>query len=170
VSNAYEQAYEESLRSPQAFWARAAQDIEWVRRPRAVLDDSDPKRASWFPGGRLNTCHNAVDLHVAAGRGERTALVYDSPVTGRVATYTFQELRDEVARLAGVLRELGVEKGDRVLLYMPMVPEALFGMLAAARIGAVHSVVFGGFAAAELAQRIQHCAPRVVPPTSRRTA
>jgi propionyl-CoA synthetase len=164
VSNAYEQAYEESLRSPQAFWARAAQDIEWVRRPRAVLDDSDPKRASWFPGGRLNTCHNAVDLHVAAGRGERTALVYDSPVTGRVATYTFQELRDEVARLAGVLRELGVEKGDRVLLYMPMVPEALFGMLAAARIGAVHSVVFGGFAAAELAQRIQHCAPRVVQP------
>jgi propionyl-CoA synthetase len=162
MANAYERAYEESLRSPQAFWARAAQDIEWVRRPRAVLDDSDPKRASWFPGAMLNTCHNAVDLHVAAGQGERTALVYDSPVTGRVATYTWRELRDEVARLAGVLRGLGVEKGDRVLLYMPMVPEAVFGMLAAARIGAVHAVVFGGFAAAELAQRIQHCAPRVV--------
>jgi len=162
MTNAYEQAYEESLSNPQAFWARAAQDIEWVRRPRGVLDDRDPKRASWFPGAMLNTCHNAVDLHVAAGRGEQTALVYDSAVTDRVSAYTWEELQDEVARLAGVLRALGVEKGDRVLLYMPMVPEAVFGMLAAARIGAVHTVVFGGFAAAELAQRIQHCAPRVV--------
>jgi propionyl-CoA synthetase len=158
----YEETYAASLANPSAFWARAAQDIEWVRRSRGVLNAEDPRYASWFPGAMLNTCYNAVDLHVAAGRGEQAALVYDSAMTGSVRSYSYAELQHEVARLAGVLVGLGVEKGDRVLLYMPMVPEAVFGMLACARIGAIHSVVFGGFAANELAQRIQHAAPKVV--------
>ena len=117
---------------------------------------------SWFPGAMLNTCYNAVDRHVRRGRGEQTALIYDSPVTGTLRTYSYAQLRDEVARLAGALLALGVARGDRVLIYMPMVPEAVFGMLACARIGAIHSVVFGGFAASELAQRIQHAAPAAV--------
>ncbi|MGH0031204.1 MAG: propionyl-CoA synthetase [Myxococcota bacterium] len=158
----HREVHEQSLANPQAFWARAANDIEWVRRPRAVLNAEDPRYPSWFPGGILNTCYNAVDLHVAAGHGDRTALVYDSAMTGEVRRYTYAELKDEVARLAGALRALGVERGDRVLVYMPMVPEAVIGMLACARIGAVHAVVFGGFAAGELAQRIQHAAPKVV--------
>ena len=162
MSTSYDDAYRLSLDNPQAFWAKASQDIEWVRRPRMVLNDSDPLRPSWFPGGMLNTCFNAVDLHVLAGRGDQQALVYDSPVTNTVRSFTYHELKDEVSRLAGALQGLGVERGDRVLLYMPMVPEAVFGMLACARIGAIHSVVFGGFAAAELAQRIQHAAPKVV--------
>ena len=160
--DAARRAHAESLRNPQTFWARAAEDIEWVRRPRMALDDSDPRRPVWFPGGSLNTCHNALDLHVLAGAGGRTALVWDSPVTGRVERFSYVELRDAVARLAGALAALGVEKGDRVVIYMPMVPEAVMGMLACARLGAVHSVVFGGFAPGELAQRIQHARPKLV--------
>ncbi|MDJ0850364.1 MAG: propionyl-CoA synthetase [Myxococcota bacterium] len=162
MSDAYRAAYDESLRNPQTFWSRAADEIEWVRRPRAVLDDAGAPTTRWFPGGMLNSCSNALDLHVASGRGDQLALVYDSPVTGQVRRFTYRELLDEVARFAGGLRALGVEKGDRVLIYMPMVPEAVIGMLATARLGAIHSVVFGGFAANELAQRIQHAAPRVV--------
>jgi propionyl-CoA synthetase len=163
MSDAYESAYAESVRQPARFWSRAADQIEWVRRPRAAMDTaSQPPMVRWFPGGMLNTCHNAVDLHVALGRGAQTALVYDSPVTGAVRRISYRELLDETARFAGVLRDLGVEKGDRVLLYMPMVPEAVVGMLACARLGAVHSVVFGGFASNELAQRIQHAAPKVI--------
>jgi propionyl-CoA synthetase len=158
----YADVHAQSLENPQAFWARAADDIEWVRRPRAILNAAEPGRASWFPGAMLNTCYNAVDLHVVAGQGERTALIYDSAMTGSVQRFTYQELQSEVARLAGLLQSLGVERGDRVLVYMPMVPEAVFGMLACARIGAIHSVVFGGFAANELAQRIQHAAPKVI--------
>jgi propionyl-CoA synthetase len=157
-----DRVHADSLRNPRAFWARAAREIEWVRRPRAVLNDSDAARSSWFPGAMLNTCYNAVDLHVLAGRAQQTALVYDSPVARTARTWTYAELLDEVSRLAGALRGLGVEKGDRVLVYMPMVPEAVFAMLATARLGAIHSVVFGGFAAPELAQRIQHAAPKVV--------
>ncbi len=162
MSSAYERAYAESLRDPSRFWARAAEDVEWVRRPRLVLNDSDPRRASWFPGAMLNTCYNALDLHVAAGRGDQTALIHDSPVTGSVRRASYRELQGDVARLAGALRDLSVEKGDRVVIYMPMVPEAVIGMLACARIGAIHSVVFGGFAANELAQRIQHAAPKLI--------
>ncbi len=158
----YEQALRESLEDPRGFWARAAEDIDWMRRPRAVLDDSQPPRALWFPGGILNTCHNALDLHLLAGRGEQPALIHDSPVAGRVQSLSYRELTERVARFAGALASLGVEKGDRVLIYMPMVPEAVIGMLACARLGAVHSVVFGGFAPGELAQRIQHAAPVVV--------
>jgi propionyl-CoA synthetase len=162
VPASYQQIHAESLADPGRFWARAADEIEWVRRPRAALDDSTPGLARWFPGGTLNTCHNALDLHVLAGRGEQPALVYESPVTGARRSYSYRELLAEVERLAGALSGLGVGRGDVVLLYMPMVPEAVFGMLAAARLGAIHSVVFGGFAAPELAQRVQHAAPKVV--------
>src|SRR5580692_6658898 len=158
----YAEVYRRSLAEPEAFWAEAAEAIDWERRWDRVLDDSRPPFYRWFAGAELNTCWNAVDRHVAAGRGERVALIWDSPVTGQIRHFTYSELRDEVARLAGVLTGLGVVKGDRVLIYMPMVPEAAFAMLACARIGAVHSVVFGGFAAHELATRIDDAKPRVV--------
>jgi len=162
VPQSYEEVHAESLADPARFWARAAGDIEWVRRPRAALDDSKAAFPRWFPGAMLNTCYNALDLHVLAGRGEQVALVYESPVTGSQRSFRYRELLFEVERLAGALAGLGVERGDVVLLYMPMIPEAVFGMLAAARLGAIHSVVFGGFAANELAQRLQHAAPKVV--------
>ncbi|MBW2509577.1 MAG: propionyl-CoA synthetase [Deltaproteobacteria bacterium] len=162
MADAYDDAYRQSLENPQRFWAIASQDIEWVRRPRAVIDDSTPPKVRWFPGAVLNTCFNAVDLHVIAGRGEQAALIYDSPVTGAIRSFSYAELQDEVARTAGALAALGVERGDRVLIYMPMIPEAVIGMLAAARLGAIHSVVFGGFAASELAQRIQHAEAKVI--------
>jgi propionyl-CoA synthetase len=162
MADATSRAHAESLSDPRKFWGRAAEDIEWTRRPRAVWNDSDPLRPTWFPGAMVNTCSNAVDLHVASGRGAQTALIYDSPVTNTLRSYSYAQLQDEVARLAGALLALGVERGDRVLIYMPMIPEAVFGMLACARTGAIHSVVFGGFAANELAQRIQHAAPSAV--------
>ena len=162
MATAYDDAYDRSLADPRGFWAAAAQEIEWARRPRAVFDDSKPPRIRWFPGAMLNTCYNAVDLHVLAGRGEQTALIYDSPVTGVVRTFSYRELQEEVARAAGALAAMGVERGDCVLIYMPMIPEAIIGMLATARLGAIHSVVFGGFASGELAQRIQLTAPKVI--------
>jgi propionyl-CoA synthetase len=162
VPDAYELAYAESLANPARFWARAADDVEWMRRPRGILDDTRAPFTTWFPGGVLNTCANALDLHVRTGRGDQPALVHDSPVTGTVRRLSYRELQGEVARFAGAMAALGVERGDRVLLYMPMVPEAVIGMLAAARLGAVHSVVFGGFASGELAQRIQHAAPKLL--------
>jgi propionyl-CoA synthetase len=158
----YAESYRRSLEQPEEFWAGAAEAIDWERRWDSVLDASRPPFYRWFAGARLNTCWNAVDRHVAAGRGERVALIWDSPVTGQIRHFTYRELRDEVARLAGVLTSLGVKKGDRVLIYMPMVPEAAFAMLACARIGAIHSVVFGGFAAHELATRIDDARPRVI--------
>jgi propionyl-CoA synthetase len=156
------EVYRRSLDRPEEFWAEAAEAIDWDKRWDRVLDDSRPPFYRWFPGARLNTCWNALDRHVAAGRGERVALIYDSPVTDTVASFTYRQLRDRVARFAGVLRGLGVEQGDRVLIYMPMVPEAAIAMLACARIGAVHSVVFGGFASHELATRIDDAKPRVI--------
>ena len=158
----YEEAWQRSIEDPAGFWAEAARAISWHREPTVVLDDSSAPFFKWFPDGQLNTCFNAVDRHVAEGRGGQAALVYDSPVTGTTATYSFAELRDEVARAAGALRALGVERGDRVIIYMPMVPEAVVAMLACARIGAVHSVVFGGFAPHELAVRIEDATPKVV--------
>jgi len=158
----YVDTYRRSLERPEEFWAAAAEAIDWERRWDRVLDDSRPPFYRWFPGAKLNTCWNAVDRHVAAGRGERVALIWDSPVTGQIRHFKYRELRDEVARLADVLTSLGVVKGDRVLIYMPMVPEAAFAMLACARIGAVHSVVFGGFASHELATRIDDAKPRVI--------
>ena len=158
----YAETYRRSIERPEEFWAEAADAIDWERRWDRVLDVSRPPFYRWFPGARLNTCWNAVDRHVAAGQGERVALIWDSPVTSQIRHFTYNELRDEVARLAGALAGLGIVKGDRVLIYMPMVPEAAFAMLACARIGAIHSVVFGGFAAHELATRIDDAKPRVI--------
>ncbi len=158
----YDEVYQRSLKRPEEFWADAASAITWDRTWDRVLDDSRAPFHGWYAGGRLNVCHNAVDRHVEAGLGDRTALIYDSPVTGQVARFTYGELRDRVARLAGALRGLGVTRGDRVLIYMPMVPETVFAMLACARLGAIHSVVFGGFASAELASRIDDARPKVI--------
>ncbi|MEV0128362.1 propionyl-CoA synthetase [Dactylosporangium sp. NPDC050688] len=163
---AYRDTYERSLTDPDRFWRDAAAAVDWTRMPMRVLDGDRPPFYRWFPDAELNTCHNAVDRHVAAGRGEDTALIYDSPVTGTLRTYTFRRLRDEVARCAGALRRLGVERGDRVVVYMAMVPEAVITMLACARLGAVHSVVFGGFGPKELAARIDDARPKVVVATS----
>jgi len=151
-----------SLEDPEGFWGEAAEALEWERRWDKVLDDTGAPFYRWFVGGRLNTCHNAVDRHVAAGRGDQPALIYDSPVTGTVLTLTYAELKDRVARFAGALTRLGVGYGDRVIVYMPMIPEAPIAMLACARIGAVHSVVFGGFAANELATRVDDAKPKVI--------
>ncbi|HET8991394.1 MAG TPA: propionyl-CoA synthetase [Acidimicrobiales bacterium] len=158
----YREAWRRSIEDPEGFWGEAATAIRWDHVPSQVLDRSNPPFFRWFPDGELNTCFNAVDRHVEEGRGDQAALIYDSPVTGTIATLTFVELRDQVARCAGALRDLGVERGDRVVIYMPMVPEAVVAMLACARLGAVHSVVFGGFAAHELALRIEDAQPKVV--------
>ena len=161
-NGAYATLHEQSLRDPEGFWGQAAEDIDWITRPTTVLDASNPPFYRWFPDGRLNVCYNALDRHVIGGRADQAALHYDSPVTGTNETYTYAELLDLTARFAGVLRDLGVTKGDRVLIYMPMVPEAVVAMLACARLGAVHSVVFGGFAPQELAARIDDAAPKVI--------
>jgi propionyl-CoA synthetase len=158
----FEEVYRRSLEDPEGFWAEAAAAIDWDEPWQRVLDDSRAPLYRWFPGGRLNTCHNALDRHVEGGRADQLALIYDSPVTGAAAAFTYRELRDEVARFAGALAAQGVEKGDRVVVYMPMVPEAVIAMLACARVGAIHSVVFGGFAAHELASRIEDARPKVV--------
>ncbi len=154
--------YRRSIDEPEAFWADAAQGIDWSQPWKGVLDDSNPPFYRWFAGAELNTCFNAVDRHVEGGRGDQPALIYDSPVTGKKAVFCYSELLERVARTAGMLAGLGVGKGDRVIIYMPMVPEAVFAMLACARIGAVHSVVFGGFAAKELAKRIDDAKPKVI--------
>ena len=158
----YRKTWQRSISDPTAFWGEAAAAISWYRRPSVILDDSTAPFYRWFPDGELNTCYNALDRHVEQGRGAQPALIYDSPVAGVQATFSYRELRDQVARFAGVLDRLGVTKGDRVVIYMPMVPEALISMLACARLGAVHSVVFGGFAPHELAIRIEDARPRVV--------
>ncbi len=158
----YAALYRQWQTDPDAFWTEAAEDVHWVQDPERVLDDSNPPFYRWFPGGKINSCYNALDRHLDEGRAAQTALIYDSPVTGTGRAYTYRELRDEVARLAGVLVELGVAKGDRVIVYMPMIPEAVMAMLACARIGAIHSVVFGGFAARELATRIDDARPVVI--------
>ncbi len=162
TTGAYDAAYQTSLSNPDAFWGEAASAIDWIREPTTVLDASNPPFYRWFTDGTLNTCFNALDRHVRDGRGEQLALVYDSPVTGTTQSWTYAQLTDEVARLAGALSSLGVEKGDRVLIYMPMVPQAAMAMLACARLGAIHSVVFGGFAPAELAARIEDAEPKVI--------
>ncbi len=162
MTGRYDEVFRRSLADPEGFWGEAAAAIDWERRWDQVLDQSRAPFTLWFKGGRLNTCWNALDRHVAGGRAEQTALIYDSPVTGVIRKFTYRELRDAVALLAGALAGLGVVKGDRVLIYMPMVPEAAMAMLACARIGAIHSVVFGGFAAPELATRIDDAKPKVI--------
>jgi propionyl-CoA synthetase len=154
--------YAQWVKDPEGFWAEAGEAIHWYRRWDRVLDGSRAPFYRWFPGAEVNTCYNAIDWHVAHGRADQPALIYDSPVTGTVKTFTYRELLEEVARFAGALVGQGVGKGDRVIIYMPMVPEAVIAMLACARIGAIHSVVFGGFAAHELAARISHARPAVI--------
>jgi len=158
----YDEAYAAWKADPAAFWLRAAQAIDWDAAPTRAFDATMGVYGRWFPDGRLNTCHNALDRHVAAGRGDQAAIIWDSPITGRGATITYATLLDRVARIAGALAARGVGKGDRVIVYMPMVPEAAIAMLACARLGAVHSVVFGGFAAAELAARIADAKPKAI--------
>jgi propionyl-CoA synthetase len=158
----YAEVYADWKRDPEGFWMRAAEAIDWQRAPSRALDDTRAPLYGWFPDAVGNTCHNAVDRHVAAGHGDRTAIIHDSPVTGTKARISYAELLDQVARLAGALQRRGVGRGDRVIVYMPMVPEALVAMLACARLGAIHSVVFGGFAAPELAVRIDDAEPKAV--------
>ena len=158
----FQAIYQESLTDPEAFWARAAADIDWFRPFDHVLDAAATPAARWFVGGELNTCFNALDRHVDGGRGEQAALIHDSGVTGEVRIHTFRELRDQVALFADVLSRNGIGRGDRVVIYMPMIPEAAVAMLACARLGAVHSVVFGGFASKELATRLDDCGAKAV--------
>jgi propionyl-CoA synthetase len=162
MKDTYDSVYTRWLNNPENFWAEAAEAVHWDKKWDRVLDDSRPPFYRWFPGGLLNSCYNALDRHIESGRADQPALIYDSPVTGTVRTFTYRELLDQAARFAGVLSGQGVRKGDRVIVYMPMVPEAIVAMLACARIGAIHSVVFGGFAAHELANRITDARPKVM--------
>lgn len=158
----YHDVYKGWQNNPAAFWLDAASGIDWIKQPTTAIDDAKAPFYKWFPDGTLNTCYNAVDRHVENGRAEQAAIIYDSPITGAKRTITYQELQDLTARFAGMLAGLGIGKGDRVIIYMPMVPEALIAMLGCARLGAIHSVVFGGFAANELATRIDDCTPKAI--------
>jgi propionyl-CoA synthetase len=162
MTNSYDQAYKESMQDPDGFWGEPAKQCAWTKQWDTVLDDRRKPFYRWFVGGELNTCYNALDYHIENGLGAQNAMIYDSPVTDTIKKYTYNQLRDEVADFAGVLAGNGVTKGDRVIVYMPMIPEAVIAMLACARIGAVHSVVFGGFAAKELATRIDDAKPKII--------
>lgn len=162
MAGKYEKTYRQSIEHAEEFWSEAASSIQWYRRYSRVLDDSNLPFYRWFPDGELNTCYNALDFHVTNGRANQEALIYDSPVTHTIRTFTYAELLDEVSRFAGIMVANGVSRGDRVIIYMPMIPEAAVAMLACARIGAIHSVVFGGFAAHELAIRVNNARPKLV--------
>nr|WP_309501528.1 propionate-CoA ligase PrpE [uncultured Roseovarius sp.] len=159
---AYKDVYDSWKADPEAFWMQAAEAIDWTRKPSKALFDDNAPLYEWYCDGMVNTCYNAVDRHVENGRGEQTAIIYDSPITHTKREISYVELRNRVANLAGALRAKGVGKGDRVIIYMPMIPEALEAMLACTRLGAIHSVVFGGFAANELATRIDDCTPKAI--------
>ena len=162
TTSRYHEVYAQWQRDPEGFWAEAAREIDWFEPAKKVFDPSMGVYGRWFAGGVLNTCYNALDRHVARGRGGQAALIYNSPVTGTQASFSYAQMLFEVKTLAAILQDFGVGKGDRVIIYMPLVPEAVFAMLACARIGAVHSVVFGGFAAKELAKRIDDAKPKVI--------
>ena len=162
MASAFEKLYTQSLEDPEGFWAETAEDVHWYKKWDKVFDNSRQPFYQWFKGGVVNTCYNALDLHVANRRADQPALLYDSPVTDTIRSFTYRELLEQVARFAGVLANQGVQKGDRVVIYMPMVPEAVISMLACARIGAVHSLVFGGFAPNELAIRIDDAKPKLI--------
>ncbi len=162
MTSHYDDVHARSIGDPEAFWGAIAEDVHWYKRWDAVLDDSNKPFYRWFTGAQVNTCYNALDVHVENGRADQAALIYDSPVTDTIKTFSYRELRDKVAKFAGVLAAQGVAKGDRVIVYMPMIPQAVVAMLACARLGAVHSVVFGGFASNELAVRIDDARPKVI--------
>ena len=158
----YHEVHARSLTDPEGFWAEAAREIDWIEPAKKVFDPSMGAYGRWFAGAVVNTCYNALDRHVAGGRADQVALIHDSPLTNSISKFTYAEMLKEVQTLAAVMADFGVAKGDRVILYMPLVPEAVFAMLACARIGAVHSVVFGGFAAKELATRIEDAKPKLI--------
>jgi propionyl-CoA synthetase len=166
TNSAYDEVYARWQDAPESFWAELAEAVHWYKKWDKILDASRPPFYRWFTGGMVNTCYNALDRHLEQGRGNQPALIYDSPVTGTIKTFSYRELLDEVARFAGVLVRQGIQKGDRVIIYMPMVPEAVIAMLACARVGVIHSVVFGGFAAHELASRINDAQPKLIISTS----
>src|SRR6202012_3722086 len=161
-NNTYREVHARSLRDPEGFWAEAAREIDWIKPAEKIFDPGQGLYGRWFAGAVVNTCYNALDRHVEGGRAEQLALIHDSPLTGTITKFTYAEMLHEVKTLAAVMTDLGIAKGDRVILYMPMVPEAVVAMLACARIGAVHSVVFGGFAPKELATRIDDAAPKLI--------
>ena len=162
VKSRYPEIYARSLRDPDGFWGEQVDALDWIEKPKKIFDPKAGIYGRWFTDGVCNTCYNAIDRHVNAGRGKQAAFIYDSPVTNTKRTITYAELLDEVKALAAILRDFGIQQGDRVILYMPMVPEALIGMFACARIGAIHSVVFGGFAPKELATRIDDAKPKLI--------
>ena len=162
MSSKFDKFNAEVASDPIAFWQAQAEDVHWITPPTTILDDTNPPFYRWMTGGQINGCYNAVDVHVEQGRGDDIAIIYDSPVTGTKSTLSFAELRDRTAYLAGAMQARGICYGDRVIIYMPMVAEAIIAMLACARIGAVHSVVFGGFSATELAKRIDDATPRLI--------
>src|SRR5881275_465316 len=158
----YHEVYARSLRDPEGFWAEAAREIDWIEPAKKIFDSRMGLYGRWFTGALVNTCYNALDRHVAGGRADQVALIHDSPLQGKTTKFTYAEMLHEVKTLAAIMADFGVARGDRVILYMPMVPEAVVAMLACARIGAVHSVVFGGFAAKELATRIDDAQPKLI--------
>lgn len=162
MSESYREVYQRAQENPEKFWGDAADAVQWYKKPTTILDDSNSPFNKWYPDGEINACYNAVDFHVENGRAEQAAIIYDSPVTDNVQTITYAELQEKVASFAGVMAANGVSKGDRVLIYMPMIPEAAVAMLACARLGAIHSVVFGGFASNELAVRIDDATPKLI--------
>ena len=162
TASRYHEVYAQWQRDPEGFWAEAAREIDWIEPAKKIFDPSSGAYGRWFAGAVVNTCYNALDRHVARGRGAQNALIYDSPVTNSKATFTYAQMLHEVSTLAAILQDFGVGKGDRVIIYMPLIPEAVFAMLACARLGAVHSVVFGGFAASELAKRIDDAKPKLI--------
>ena len=162
MSNHYETLYKASITNPEKFWGEAARDVKWFKPYKKVLDDSNPPFYRWFPEGKINTCFNAIDRHVEEGNGSRTAIIYDSPVTSKKISFTYSDLQKRVSIFAGALKNFGIKKGDRIIIYMPMIPEALIAIFACARIGAVHSVVFGGFASNELAARIDDSEAKLI--------
>jgi len=161
-ATSYQEEYQLSIEQPEQFWREKARDLAWYKAPETILSQDENGSDRWFADGELNTCYLALDYHVEQGRGSQVALYYDSPVTNSKRQVSYDELRDQVALFAGVLSQQGVEKGDRVVIYMPMIPEAIVAMLAVARLGAIHSVVFGGFAPNELAVRIDDATPKVI--------
>ena len=162
MSDKFNKIYEQSINDPEKFWGNASNDVFWFKKPTKILNKSNPPFYKWYEDGITNTCYNALDIHIDQGNGKRTALIYDSPITGNKSKFTYQELKSKVSKFAGALKDQGVNKGDRVIIYMPMIPEAVVAMLACGRIGAIHSVVFGGFAANELASRIDDSKAKII--------
>ena len=162
MTKKFKEIYDSSIKNPEKFWQTVSEDIFWFKKPTRILNKSNPPFYKWFEDGITNTCYNALDVHIENGRGDKTALIYDSPITDNKNKFTYKELREKVSKFAGTLQNQGIKKGDRVIIYMPMIPEAVIGMLACARIGAIHSVVFGGFASNELASRIDDSKAKVL--------